>query len=57
MGRKSAKGKFYNDFFYKDEPCSLEWYKLWKDKQSSSMEQDIQRINSDPRGAYYDTKK
>ena len=32
MGRKSAKGKFYNDFFYKDEPCSLEWYKLWKDK-------------------------
>ena len=33
MGRKSAKGKFYNDFFYKDEPCSLEWYKLWKDKQ------------------------
>lgn len=33
MGRKSAKGKFYNDFFYKDEPCSLEWYKLWKEKQ------------------------
>jgi hypothetical protein len=33
MGRKSAKGKFYNDFFYNDEPCSLEWYKLWKEKQ------------------------
>lgn len=33
MGRKSAKGKFYNDFFYKDEPCSMEWYKLWKEKQ------------------------
>ena len=35
MGKKSAKGKFYNDFFYKDEPCSLEWYKLWKDKNVS----------------------
>lgn len=35
MGKKSAKGKFYNDYFYKDEPCSLEWYKLWKDKNVS----------------------
>lgn len=33
MGRKSAKGKFYNDYFYNDEPCSMEWYKLWKEKQ------------------------
>ncbi len=33
MGKKSAKGKFYNDYFYKDEPCSMEWYKLWKEKQ------------------------
>lgn len=30
MGRKSAKGKFYNDFFYEDEPCSLKWYEKCK---------------------------
>lgn len=30
MGRKSAKGKFYNDFFYKDTPCSQEWLELTK---------------------------
>lgn len=30
MGRKSAKGKFYNDYFYEDEPCSLKWYELCK---------------------------
>lgn len=36
MGKKSAKGKIYNDFFYKDTPCSLEWYKLWKGKQNDS---------------------
>lgn len=34
MGRRSAKGKVYNDFFYNDEPCSLEWYALWKEKQN-----------------------
>lgn len=33
MGRKSAKGKFYNDFFYEDEPCSLKWYKKWKESK------------------------
>jgi len=33
MGRKSAKGKFYNDFFYEDEPCSLKWYAKWKESQ------------------------
>lgn len=38
MGRKSAKGKLYNDFFYKDEPCSLEWYKLWKDKNDTKKQ-------------------
>jgi len=26
MGRRSAKGKVYNDFFWEDEPCSLAWY-------------------------------
>lgn len=30
MGRRSAKGKVYNDFFYEDEPCSLKWYELCK---------------------------
>ena len=30
MARKSAKGKFYNDFFYEDEPCSLKWYEKCK---------------------------
>lgn len=33
MGRKSAKGKFYNDFFYEDEPCSLKWYAKWKESK------------------------
>jgi hypothetical protein len=26
MGKRSAKGKVYNDFFWEDEPCSLVWY-------------------------------
>lgn len=26
--------KEYNGFFYNDEPCSLEYYKLWKDEQA-----------------------
>jgi len=30
MGRKSAKGKFYNDYFYEDEPCSQKWLELTK---------------------------
>lgn len=33
MGKRSAKGKFYNDFFYQDEPCSLEWYRKWKESK------------------------
>lgn len=32
MGRRSSKGKIYNDFFYNDEPCSLEWYKRMKEE-------------------------
>lgn len=32
MGKRSAKGKFYNDFFYQDEPCSLKWYEICKAK-------------------------
>ena len=32
MGKRSSKGKFYNDFFYNDEPCSTEWAVKHKDK-------------------------
>lgn len=32
MGKRSSKGKVYNDFFWEDEPCSLKWYKLCKEK-------------------------
>ena len=32
MGKRSAKGKFYNDFFYEDEPCSIKWYKKCKEE-------------------------
>lgn len=28
----------YNDYFYRGEPCSLEWYKLWKEKQSGTVQ-------------------
>lgn len=31
MGRRSKKGKVYNDFFYNDEPCSLQWFNKWKE--------------------------
>lgn len=31
MGKRSSKGKIYNDYFYEDEPCSLKWYKKWKE--------------------------
>lgn len=30
MGRRSKKGKVYNDFFWEDEPCSLKWLELTK---------------------------
>lgn len=38
LGKRSAKGKIYNDFYYQDEPCSLEWYKLWKEKQGAALQ-------------------
>lgn len=25
MGKRSAKGKVYNPYFYDDEPCSMKW--------------------------------
>lgn len=30
LGKRSAKGKIYNDFFWKDEPCSQVWFDKWK---------------------------
>lgn len=32
LGRRSAKGKIYNDYFWDEQPCSLEWAKKHKDK-------------------------
>lgn len=33
LGKRSAKGKIYNDFFYEDEPCSMKWYEKWKSEK------------------------
>lgn len=30
MGKRSSKGKVYNDYFYNNEPCSIEWYNRFK---------------------------
>lgn len=38
MGRRSKKGKVYNDFFYNDEPCSLQWFNKWKEQRSTADE-------------------
>lgn len=32
MGKRSKKGKVYNDFFWEDEPCSLKWYAKCKEE-------------------------
>lgn len=41
MGRRSAKGKIYNDFFWQDEPCSEVWFRKWKQEQAEKeMEHD-----------------
>lgn len=32
MGKRSSKKKVYNDYFYNDEPCSLDWYNEMKSK-------------------------
>lgn len=32
MGKRSAKGKVYNDYFYNDQPCSIEWYEKCKEE-------------------------
>lgn len=31
MGKRSKKGKIYNDYFFNDKPCSLEWIIKHKD--------------------------
>jgi len=30
MGRRTTKGKLYNDYFYNEIPCNIEWYDKWK---------------------------
>lgn len=30
MGRRSRKGKIYNDYFLDEIPCNIEWYNQWK---------------------------
>lgn len=31
MGKRSAKGKIYNQYFYNEEPCSIEWASKFKE--------------------------
>lgn len=28
FGKRSKKGKIYNNYFYNEQPCSMEWFKL-----------------------------
>jgi hypothetical protein len=37
LGKKSAKGKVYNPYWYNDEPCSLEWYRQWKESKKEQV--------------------
>lgn len=36
MGRRSSKGKIYNDYFWQDEPCSEVWFKKWKEENATT---------------------
>lgn len=47
MGKRSAKGKVYNDYFYEDEPCSLKWFTLMK-KQSKIEGYNNGEANDNP---------
>lgn len=33
FGRRSKKGKVYNDYFFAEEPCSQRWFDQWMDKK------------------------
>lgn len=36
MARRTKDGRIFNDYFYEDEPCSLKWYKLWKERKDDN---------------------
>lgn len=38
MGKRTKAGKVYNDYFFKGEPCSLDWYKAWKENNKDPLE-------------------
>lgn len=38
MGRRSSKGKIYNDYFWEEEPCSQRWFSKWQKEQ---MQQEV----------------
>lgn len=37
MGKRSSKGKVYNDYFWEDEPCSQEWFSKWE-KENATLQ-------------------
>lgn len=39
MGKRSSKGKVYNDYFYEDQPCSIKWLEKTKKEGLWTMEQ------------------
>lgn len=41
----------YNPYFYKDEPCSLEWYKQWKQGVQNESNRDLGAEVEHPAGA------
>lgn len=44
MGKRSKKGKIYNDFFYNDEPCSLDWYNEMKSKGLIGVKNEASQV-------------
>ena len=33
MAKRTKMGKVYNDFYYNDEPCSIDWYNKFKEEK------------------------
>lgn len=46
MGKRSAKGKIYGDFFWDNEPCSTEWFNKWLEKEKVNGKRRIYRSNN-----------
>lgn len=34
-GKRSKKGKIYNDYFHEETPCNIELYQEWKDNNAA----------------------